>query len=134
MRTCEEVVLGGLCGNKATHKGMTTGAALCMEHAIKRSINDSEVTRFLTAEQTEKTTSDKEIESALSLCHRLQSGAAKMSREQFRASLRLSIGASKEYADGVYITFKDSPSSYLASRNPQSQSLDLIRIILDLTK
>jgi hypothetical protein len=74
-----------------------------------------------------------EIESALALCHRLRDGASRMTRQQFRNCLSRAIGADKDYADGVWISFQDNPAFFLAHRNPQSQSLELLRVILKIT-
>jgi len=75
-----------------------------------------------------------EVVNALALCHRLRDGAARMSRQQFRNSLNRSIGATKDYADGCWVSFQNNPAAFLAHRNPQTQSHDLLRVILEITK
>ena len=75
-----------------------------------------------------------EIDSALALCHRLRDGAARMTRQQFRNCLKRSIGADKDYADGVRASFQNNPAAFLAHRNPQTQSQELLRVILKITK
>jgi len=75
-----------------------------------------------------------EIDSALALCHRLRDGAARMTRQQFRNCLKRSIGANKDYADGVRVSFQNNPAAFLAHRNPQTQSQELLRVILEITK
>lgn len=95
-------------------------------------------------DQTAKATADcapmtcsaasSEIEAALALCHRLRDGAARMSRQQFRNSLNRSIGATKEYADANWVSFQNNPAAFLAHRNPKTQSHDLLRVILEITK
>src|ERR1019366_9073798 len=75
-----------------------------------------------------------EITNALSLCHRLRDGAARMTRQQFRNCLKRSIGSNKDYADGVWIPFQDNPAAFLAHRTPQSQSRELLRVILEITQ
>ncbi len=78
--------------------------------------------------------SASEIESALALCHRLRDGAARMTRQQFRNCLKRSIGANKDYADGVRVSFQNNPAAFLAHRNPQTQSQELLRVILEITQ
>jgi hypothetical protein len=75
-----------------------------------------------------------EIVAALDLCHRLRDGAARMTRQQFRNCLKRSIGAGKDYADGVWISFENNPAAFLAHRQPQSQSHELLRVLLEITK
>lgn len=75
-----------------------------------------------------------EIEAALTLCHRLRDGAARMTRQQFRNSLNRSIGATKDYADANWVSFQNNPAAFLAHRNPQTQSHDLLRVILEITR
>lgn len=75
-----------------------------------------------------------EIERALKFCHRLRDGAARMTRQQFRDSLKRSIGATKDYADANWVSFQNNPAAFLAHRNPQSQSEDLLNVILEITK
>lgn len=75
-----------------------------------------------------------EVDNALALCHRLRDGAGRMTRQQFRNSLKRSIGATKDYADGCWRSFQDNPAAFLAHRNPQTQSHDLLRVMLEITK
>ena|ERR1019366_440335 len=75
-----------------------------------------------------------EITNALNLCHRLRDGAARMTRQQFRNCLNRAIGATKDYADNVRCDFQDNPAAFLAHRNPQTQSRELLRVILEITK
>lgn len=75
-----------------------------------------------------------EIERALALCHRLRDGAARMTRQQFRNCLKRAIGADKSYSDQIIVHFRDNPAAFLAHRNPQSQSEELLKVILKITK
>ena len=81
--------------------------------------------------QTDRMTD--QIDSVLVACQRLREGASRMSPEAFRGCLKRSIGASKDYADVCWVSFQDDPVGYLASRNPQSQSREIIRVILEIT-
>lgn len=71
---------------------------------------------------------------ALAICHRLRDGAARMTRQQFRNCLKRSIGADKGYADNCRRHFQDNPAAYLASRTPQTQSIELLRVIFRITR
>ena len=84
----------------------------------------------------EMSTFDKEPQAAvvLAICHRLRDGAARMTRQQFRNCLKRAIGADADYADNVWISFENNPAAFLAHRNPESQSIELIRVILEITK
>lgn len=75
-----------------------------------------------------------EVVQALAFCHRLRDGAARMTRQQFRNCLKRAIGADKDYADGVWISFQNNPAAFLAHRNPQSQSEEVLRVILEITQ
>lgn len=75
-----------------------------------------------------------EIFGALELCHRLRNGAARMTKQEFRNCLKRAIRANKEYADGVRVHFQDNPAAFLAHRSPQSQSVELLKVILEITK
>ena len=74
------------------------------------------------------------VKESLALCHRLRDGAARMTRQQFRNALTRSIGSTKDYSDNVRPNFQDNPAAFLAHRNPQSQSEELLRVILEITK
>lgn len=60
----------------------------------------------------------------------LKLGVDDMTLQQFRNALKRSIGANKDYADGCWIPFMNDPLGYLATRNPQKQSEELIRVAL----
>lgn len=77
---------------------------------------------------------ETEEAAALAICHRLRDGAARMTRQQFRNCLKRSIGAGKDYADNCRRHFQDNPAAYLASRTPQTQSTELLRVILKITR
>jgi len=66
--------------------------------------------------------------------HILNRGAALMTKQQFRNALSRSIGASKDYADGCFNSFKDNPMGYLTSRNPPQQAHALIRRMMIIGK
>lgn len=69
-------------------------------------------------------------EAVLEIVNRLARGVARMTKRQFCESLKRSIGATEDYADGCWVAFQDNPAAYLANRNPQTQSLGLLRDVL----
>ena len=62
----------------------------------------------------------------------LRDGSFEMTRQQFRNALKRSIGASKDYADGCWVPFQDSPMHYICSRTDEAQSLELVRLCMEL--
>ena len=73
------------------------------------------------------------VADALEICHRLRNGAARMTRQQFRNALKKAIGADKDYADNVRVHFQNNPAAFLAHRQPQSQSTELLKVVLRIT-
>lgn len=72
---------------------------------------------------------------AFKLCHRLRNGAARMTKEQFRDCLARALGVKDhEYADKVRVYFQDNPAAFLAHRTPQTQSIELLRVLLEITQ
>jgi hypothetical protein len=57
-----------------------------------------------------------------------------MTKEQFRECLKRSINADADYADGVINHFRDNPAAFLAHRSPQTQSTELLRVLLEITQ
>lgn len=78
--------------------------------------------------------SDTEITDTLKLCHRLRNGAARMTRAQFNQAMHKAIGAAPDYCDNVRVAFQNNPAAFLAHRNPQSQSVELLRTLLEITQ
>lgn len=66
----------------------------------------------------------------LAALHLIWDGTERVTRAEFRAALKQSIGADSDYADLCYTRFKDNPAGYLTSRQPQSQSIALLDLIL----
>ena len=64
----------------------------------------------------------------------VRKGSLLMSQQQFRNCLKRSIGAAKDYADGCWNGFQDSPMHYMASRVPLSQGKELFKKCLELGK
>jgi hypothetical protein len=85
-------------------------------------------------DQIEKTGKRDEIADALKLCHRLRNGAARMTKEQFNAAMHKAIGADPAYCQGVRVNFQNNPAAFLAHRTPQIQSIELLRVLLDITR
>lgn len=77
---------------------------------------------------------NEEVKAALLLCHRLRNGAARMTKQQFRDCLKRAIDADADYSDNVRVQFQNNPAAFLAHRNPQSQSEELLAVLLDITK
>lgn len=77
---------------------------------------------------------DEEITAALKLCHRLRNGAARMTKAQFNAAMHKAIGADADYCAGVRVHFQNNPAAFLAHRTPQSQSIELLRVLLEITQ
>jgi hypothetical protein len=76
-----------------------------------------------------------EINAALKLCHRLRNGAARMTKDQFRDCLARAFGVrDNAYADNVRVHFQDNPAAFLAHRTPQTQSIELLRVLLEITQ
>jgi hypothetical protein len=74
------------------------------------------------------------VEQTLSSLHEIRNGSFKVTRQMFRNSLKRSIGATKDYADGCCRHFQDSPLHYICSRSHTDQQLELVRLCLKLSK
>ncbi len=61
----------------------------------------------------------------------VRKGSLEMSKQQFRNCLKR-IGATKDYADGCWNNFQDSPMHYMASRTPLYQGKVLFDKCLEL--
>lgn len=70
------------------------------------------------------------ISALLDAAHVLRDAAATLSFEDFAAALKETVGADESYARDVFISFQNNPAAFLASRNPQTQSVEIIRRIL----
>lgn len=57
-----------------------------------------------------------------------------MTRQQFADTLMRTIRADADYSNHVWVDFQNNPAAFLAHRCPQSQSIELIRILMELTK
>jgi len=68
---------------------------------------------------------------ALAYAHFLRDSAATLSFNDFYLALNRAVGCDKVYAGGVFKHFQDNPAAFLASRNPQSQSKELIAAMAD---
>jgi hypothetical protein len=66
----------------------------------------------------------------LAAAHFFRDGAEVITFDDFARALERSIGANRDYAKNCYPTFQSDPAGYLASRNPQTQSEELIAVML----
>jgi hypothetical protein len=75
-----------------------------------------------------------EVKKVLKMLLQLRKGSFKITRQKFRNALKRSIGANKEYADGCWGSFLDSPLHYICSRSSDKQGEELIRVCMKLGK
>lgn len=55
-----------------------------------------------------------------------------ITKQKFRNALKRSIGANKDYADGCWIAFQNSPMFYVLSRTDKAQTNELIKLCVKL--
>lgn len=77
-------------------------------------------------------TSERDFRAFLADLELLREGRFRMTKQQFRNALKRSIGATKDYADGCWIPFQDSPLDYILSRSHVEQKLELIKLCIRL--
>lgn len=80
------------------------------------------------------TSENPEIQHYLSAAHFLRDRAEKLSFEAFHGALSSAVGADENYARVQFIRFQNNPAAFLASRNPQTQSEEILREMLWLEK
>ena len=61
----------------------------------------------------------------------MRKGVHRMTKQDFRDSLKRSIDANEEYADGCWCLFMDSPMWYMTSRNPEIRGEDLLQTVMN---
>lgn len=70
------------------------------------------------------------LDQALTFCHLLRDRTDQISEKQFHECLYRAIRCDRSYANNVYIQFKNNPAAFLAHRQPQTQSVELLKLIL----
>lgn len=79
---------------------------------------------------TDSPVRESQIQSLLAAAHFLRDHAALLTFEQFADALHRTVGASEDYARGVWIPFQNNPAAFLASRQPQTQSVEILQAML----
>jgi hypothetical protein len=74
------------------------------------------------------------ISEAYTAVLRIQRGVRQMTFAQFHGALKKTIGADEDYSRRVWPSFRDNPTGWLECRQPQTQAIELIELILDITK
>lgn len=59
---------------------------------------------------------------------RLRTGTHRINRRDFDEVLSLTIGATRDYTEFVWIKFQDDPLGYMTSRNPSIQGQALFEL------
>ncbi len=98
-------------------------------------IKDAEARNKTIAEIiAEGQTKDVSAKDALALCVRIRDATAKMTFDLFSSAMGQAIDSDRESTAERFLQFKDNPALFLAYRNPSSQAIELLKIILELAK